>query len=171
MPTRIGGTRWLSHTLLAIENLWKGYKGIVQHLDQCWQQDTKLAPKANGMFKQLRSNSVVSYGHFMQDELSVLSIMSRELQKKDASIYTCHAILETTKTSLKKLEERPGFHMEKLTNMSESFQGETLVGTFTYPTAIVSKLYEALENRYRDVSMNILGATKVAYLASWPIDL
>ena len=38
MPTRIGGTRWLSHTLLALENLWKGYRGIVQHLDQVKMQ-------------------------------------------------------------------------------------------------------------------------------------
>ena len=34
MPTRIGGTRWLSHTALALEKLWKAYQSIVQHLEQ-----------------------------------------------------------------------------------------------------------------------------------------
>lgn len=32
VPTRIGGTRWVSHWLRALENLWKAYPGIVSHL-------------------------------------------------------------------------------------------------------------------------------------------
>ena len=34
MPLRIGGTRWVSHLLRAIENLWKSYQAVVQHLEQ-----------------------------------------------------------------------------------------------------------------------------------------
>lgn len=34
MPTRIGGTRWVSHFLRALENFLKGYKGLVHHLEQ-----------------------------------------------------------------------------------------------------------------------------------------
>jgi hypothetical protein len=34
IPTRMGGTRWLPHTRLAIKNILHGYDAIVQHLQQ-----------------------------------------------------------------------------------------------------------------------------------------
>ena len=34
LPTRVGGTRWLSHTLTALTNLLKGYPAFVEHLGQ-----------------------------------------------------------------------------------------------------------------------------------------
>ena len=34
LPHRIGGTRWVSHMSGALEQIWKGYKVFVQHLDQ-----------------------------------------------------------------------------------------------------------------------------------------
>ena len=34
MPTRVGGSRWLGHTLRALTTLWKGFRGVVTHLQQ-----------------------------------------------------------------------------------------------------------------------------------------
>ena len=34
MPTRIGGTRWCSHTVTALDSLWKGYRAMSLHLGQ-----------------------------------------------------------------------------------------------------------------------------------------
>ena len=34
IPTRVGGSRWLGHTLRALTTLWKGYRGVVTHLQQ-----------------------------------------------------------------------------------------------------------------------------------------
>ncbi|KAH3735562.1 hypothetical protein DPMN_042098, partial [Dreissena polymorpha] len=34
VPRRVGGTRWQPHTKKALEHLLKGYKAIVQHLEQ-----------------------------------------------------------------------------------------------------------------------------------------
>ncbi len=34
MPTRVGGTRWVSHLLRALDHFLRGFKGIVQHLEQ-----------------------------------------------------------------------------------------------------------------------------------------
>ena len=31
---RIGGTRWIAHTLLAIEKVWQAYPALVMHMDQ-----------------------------------------------------------------------------------------------------------------------------------------
>jgi hypothetical protein len=33
-PTRVGGTRWLTHTLTAITKLWQLYEASFQHLCQ-----------------------------------------------------------------------------------------------------------------------------------------
>ena len=33
-PTRVGGTRWLGHTLTALNVIWKGYKAFVLHLSE-----------------------------------------------------------------------------------------------------------------------------------------
>ena len=32
IPTRVGGTRWISHTERALDNLFSGYRAIIQHL-------------------------------------------------------------------------------------------------------------------------------------------
>ena len=69
------------------------------------------------MLKQLRSKNVISYGHFVYDVLVVLSKLSQELQKKDASIYVCHEMLTTTKISLQKLEERYLFNLTQMFNV------------------------------------------------------
>ena len=34
IPSRVGGTRWLPHTLRALNNLWNGYSGLILHLNQ-----------------------------------------------------------------------------------------------------------------------------------------
>ena len=39
VPTRVGGTRWVSHLLLAIQNFLKGYRAITNHLCDCIAQE------------------------------------------------------------------------------------------------------------------------------------
>lgn len=34
VPTRIGGTRWVGHLLCALDHFLRGFRGIVQHLEQ-----------------------------------------------------------------------------------------------------------------------------------------
>lgn len=34
MPTRIGGTRWVGHTVRALENLWRGFPAFLAHLQE-----------------------------------------------------------------------------------------------------------------------------------------
>ncbi|XP_041132044.1 uncharacterized protein LOC121329964 isoform X1 [Polyodon spathula] len=38
VPTRVGGTRWVSHFLRALDYFLRGYKGFVQHLEQVEEQ-------------------------------------------------------------------------------------------------------------------------------------
>ncbi|XP_070537629.1 zinc finger protein 862-like [Ptychodera flava] len=105
MPLRIGGTRWLSHTLRAIQSLWKSYSAIKLHLNQIKATPNhRFGPKAKALSQLMTSKSVVFYGHFLQDILATLSSLSLQLQQRDSSIYTCHEQLKVTITSLQKLE-------------------------------------------------------------------
>ncbi|XP_070535407.1 zinc finger protein 862-like [Ptychodera flava] len=105
MPLRIGGTRWLSHTLRAIQSLWKSYSAIKLHLNQIKATPNhRFGPKAKALSQLMTSKSVVFYGHFLQDILATLSNLSLQLQQRDSSIYTCHEQLKVTITSLQKLE-------------------------------------------------------------------
>ncbi|XP_014668748.1 PREDICTED: zinc finger protein 862-like isoform X2 [Priapulus caudatus] len=133
MPTRIGGTRWLGHTLLSLEKLWKGYKAIVMHLTNN-VEDPNVGPKARGLLKLLQSKAVIHYGHFLQDVLLPLSKLSKVLQNDDSSIYLSHEQLESAKISLTKLEQRPGSCLKSVTDDHESeFQdfGDSAVNTLT----------------------------------------
>ena len=35
MPTRVGGTRWVGHIILSVENFLKGYQAIRAQLEDC----------------------------------------------------------------------------------------------------------------------------------------
>ena len=41
MPTRVGGTRWVGHMVLAIENFVKGYPAIRAQLEECITQKVR----------------------------------------------------------------------------------------------------------------------------------
>ena len=34
VPSRVGGTRWLPHTMAALQKLWKLYPALVQHFEE-----------------------------------------------------------------------------------------------------------------------------------------
>ena len=52
---------------------------------------------------------------------------------------------------------------------NDEFQNQTLSGSaLVYPGHLVQKLLAILERRFMDVETAILGATKIAYLPSWP---
>ena len=42
MPTRVGGTRWVGHMLLAVETFIKGYEAIYNQMEDCINQKAKV---------------------------------------------------------------------------------------------------------------------------------
>ncbi|XP_046567312.1 uncharacterized protein LOC124275716 [Haliotis rubra] len=94
MPTRIGGTRWVGHTVTALQQLWKGYKAFVHHTGQTAGPgsgaDSSAQIKAKSLFKLLTQRSLIVYAHFLHDVLNTLSKLSAELQRKDVTIHECH---------------------------------------------------------------------------------
>ena len=64
---------------------------------------------------------------------------------------------------------RPGYYLGPVIDKDE-FQGHTITGNFTYPSNTVETLLKSLDKRYSDVSEDVLGATKIASLTSWPVE-
>ena len=42
MPTPVGGTRWVGHIILAVENFLKGYQAILAQLEDCILKVSKI---------------------------------------------------------------------------------------------------------------------------------
>ncbi|XP_070537593.1 uncharacterized protein [Ptychodera flava] len=176
-PTRVGGTRWLGHTLTALNNIWKGYTAIVKHLSQVSVTTGQSAtqPKALYLLKLLRSNDVITFAHFLTDVVAVLAQLSKALQKRETCLYEVHQQLLATISNIKKFQTRPGPELRKVQRPDGSFAGESLTGDTTQHSAqmpkLLTALVETLDRRFSDIDEGVLCATKLADMNAWPASL
>jgi hypothetical protein len=56
-PTRVGGTRWVPHTIKAIDSFFRSYQAIVTHLDNA----SHSVPKAEGLSKLAHDVNIILY--------------------------------------------------------------------------------------------------------------
>ena len=65
---------------------------------------------------------------------------------------------------------RPGFHLQQVMKDS-AFKNEPLSGDFQLSSvsSIVDRLLQSLENRFDDIQSNVLAATKIANIQTWPM--
>lgn len=87
MPTKIGGTSWLSHTELAKSCLARGYEGFVPHLGQVAENGEKMLsplPKVSLRFCWIQISFTISI--FMQDLLLSLSKLSMVIQENATTV-------------------------------------------------------------------------------------
>ncbi|XP_046565011.1 zinc finger protein 862-like [Haliotis rubra] len=173
MPTRVGGTRWVGHMLLAVKNMLKGYRALVFHLSKVSQIRSQSAPqsKAINFIKKLKSKSIIFFAHFLVDVISVLARLSKQLQERKGCVFQVHRQLETTLINLNKLGERDGFELRKVAS-SDTFEGEGLTGNTSEHDAqsarVIKGLVSCLQRRFDDLDKGIFSATKLADLNSWP---
>ncbi|XP_073727113.1 zinc finger protein 862-like [Misgurnus anguillicaudatus] len=98
MPTRIGGTRWVCHLLRALDHFLRGFKGIVQHLEQMQSPDDEGAnaaqqSKARGFYKLVTDADVLKFSSFLHDTLTHLSNLSLKLQQSCLTVADVHSCL------------------------------------------------------------------------------
>ena len=62
--------------------------------------------KANGLLKTLRSKDVITFAHFLNEILAVLSKLSKTLQQREVCTYHVHEALKATMTSINKFKDR-----------------------------------------------------------------
>ena len=91
MPTRVGGTRYVSHILKALDHFVRGYAPIVQHLEQIQSPGSvgirgEQKAKAKQFYQTVTTKSVVKYACLLFDVLQHLSTLSCSLQRSSISL-------------------------------------------------------------------------------------
>jgi hypothetical protein len=109
VPTRVGGTRWITHTRIALGNLLRGYEAITTHLSQVKDNSATSADqrgKAKNYLSHLQKKDTVLYLHHLMDVAETLSTLSVAQQKTDATVSDIHDTLQVTIKLLQKYEKR-----------------------------------------------------------------
>ncbi|KAJ8340716.1 hypothetical protein SKAU_G00353490 [Synaphobranchus kaupii] len=91
MPTRIGGTRWVSHLLRTSDQFLRGYKGIAHHLEEIQSPDSEgvnevQRSKARGFLRIMKDQDVLRFSCFLHDVLTHLANLSTILQKTTVTV-------------------------------------------------------------------------------------
>ncbi|XP_013416166.1 E3 SUMO-protein ligase KIAA1586-like [Lingula anatina] len=178
MPTRVGGTGWLGHTMTALNVIWKGYKAFALHLNEVVSipsGTSAVQPKAKHLIKLLRSKDVMLFAHFLTDLVAVLVRLSMALQKRQTCIYEVRQELETTTLNIINLHTSPGLNMRRLQAalaVGDKYQGEQLHGqSATYEAQkrkVLDNLVSSLDKQFADIDKGLLSCTSIANLQSWP---
>ncbi|KAL5496177.1 hypothetical protein EMCRGX_G012415 [Ephydatia muelleri] len=122
-PSRVGGTRWLPHTMLALKKLWSMYPALMQHFEQLSiatgagvSSDSKA--KAKGFFKKLSCKKTVLLGAFVTDVVDTLHSVSLAMQSPS---YSPGHIIGTL---------NPGHYLTSALEHELSFLGIPLLGKY-----------------------------------------
>eukprot|EP00731_Ephydatia_muelleri_P008522 Em0004g860a len=134
-PSRVGGTRWLPHTMLALKKLWNIYPALMQHFEQLSIAtgagvSTDSQAKAKGFLKKVSSKRTILLGSFVTDVVDTLHDVSLAIQ---SSCYSPGYIIKTLKSTLNTLQaltERPGHYLTSALKDESSFMGVPLSGKY-----------------------------------------
>ncbi|CAM1313436.1 Uncharacterised protein r2_g2398 [Pycnogonum litorale] len=126
IPTRLGGTRWIPHTFTALQNFWKLYPALVQHLKEVEENSKSVAAKckARSYRKQITRPSFIRDAAVTTDICLYLKQLSLFIQKRNANIAEVQEVLQTTMEVLRKLADRNGPKLSEL--LEGSFHGIAL---------------------------------------------
>ncbi|RXN37337.1 zinc finger protein 862-like [Labeo rohita] len=166
LPTRIGGTRWVGHLLCALDHFLRGYRGLVQHLEQIQSPDAQNVrgvqqAKARKYYSTIREAVIVRFCGFLHDTLTHLSSLSTCLeslhQKRERKFVTV-------------IRQGP---MMKAT-VADCYEGITLTraddnkALISSQKEVIDRLVENMNHRFQDASEGILHATKLVSFTNWP---
>ncbi|XDV31583.1 hypothetical protein PO909_002570 [Leuciscus waleckii] len=164
MPTRIGGTRWVSHFLRALENFLKGYKGLVHHLEQ--------KAKARGFLHIMKDGAVIKFSCFLRDLLTQLSSLSLTMQRSSVTVAEVHDCLTSTMALMLKYKSRPGPWLKTVLGTNQ-YEGVSLKPCDDHSLNqskdhLIDLLAKTMDNRFGDVSHGILRAMRITNFQYWP---
>ncbi|XP_060563884.1 uncharacterized protein LOC132723223 [Ruditapes philippinarum] len=124
LPSRVGGTRWIGHTALALQNITVSYKYIISHLGQLTEPSERVSTdsraKAYAFLKLLQTKSIVHFIYFLIDVLSVFKTLSLGVQNNQCLISQQHSTIESMLEVLRGYKTR--FWNRRLANFNQSFR-------------------------------------------------
>ena len=171
MPTRVGGTRWLGHLDHALDVFFRSYPAIVSHL----QNNSHGNPKVEGFAKLAMSKSIIIFLLELQDIIKPLQILSKCLQRKDATLGESKELMDVTKDALSlcktscsdatvRVEETSTFKGTKLSTQGNPRSASSLA----FKNVLVDQLLVSMQCRFSDINSSVLSATKLTNLNKWP---
>ncbi len=109
IPTRVGGTRWVGHTLKAINILLHGYDVIHAQLEDTLHQSGGTADmknKARGYLRLMTSRDVLTFVLFLRDVLLPLNKLSLILQERYSTVADTFLSITSAQAVIKKYATR-----------------------------------------------------------------
>ncbi|KAG1650891.1 Zinc finger protein 862 [Nymphon striatum] len=176
MPTRVGGTRWVGHVLLAVDCFLKGYKAIRTQMEDCVTQTTKgeSQNKARGYLRLINRKDTLAYIHLMKDILTPLKTLSVILQSNQTTLADVKEKMEVCTSVINTYQLSDGPSLARFMQEEDKFQGFKLGGNVDHfgstRTLLAKRILDALKKRYADLhdQAGIIAATEIANFHMWP---
>lgn len=183
IPTRVGGSRWVGHTLKALNHFLHGYPAIRLHLEQlvASQERGDSKSKATGFLKLLRSKDIIAMALFLEDILIVLQKVSLKFQEEGSVAADVSLTIKTALACIKSFATTDGPSLQRLqkfeTCQAPSAGAETrntykmTGGTGLHDTdrmALIDLMCSSLNKRFEDSSHGIIHSTSIANFKLWP---
>ncbi|KAM8793599.1 sperm flagellar protein 2-like [Eudromia elegans] len=171
IPSRIGGSQWLTRLQTALQILLKGYPAIVLHLSKI-ERDPRASnqQKVKGLLRILLKMEIVKFSHFLLDVINVLNILLRVTLDRSSSIADIFATVQSTLETLHMYQTRAG-PKERLMDAIPHFHGYQLTGNgniLSVRTKVLSNLMKRLRDCFCDASREVLKATTIGSFKQWP---
>ncbi|KAK3090549.1 hypothetical protein FSP39_012619 [Pinctada imbricata] len=174
LPTRVGGTRWIGHILLALSNFFHSYSAILLHLEQLVGSAgsmTTAKSKAKCFMKLMKDENMMLFAALLHDALSILSVTSKVFQREDGSVADIHQSIQTARKALSKNKRQDGPLLEKMKSGQWEFKPklESVRESFeTLKIKFLDSLDGTLASRFSDVDKGIVKSTKIIDFTIWP---
>ena len=97
IPTHVGGSRWVSHTLRALNIFLQGYPAIRLHLEQlaALEERSDSKSKTTGFLKLLQSRDIIAMALLLDDLLTILHKVSLKFQEEGSVVADVSLTIKT----------------------------------------------------------------------------
>lgn len=167
-PTRVGGTRWVPHTVTALTAFFKGYKALMMQLENSSHNN----PKSEGLYNIGIGMELVAYLLVVRDILQPIHNLSLFLQKEETTLGDASMLLLCTRETILHYTEKD--RSEELAELLNTgmFKGVQLKQRgakpeLKYVGGLTDSIAGNLEEKF-SVDKDFFRATTIANLKLWP---
>ncbi|XP_052286932.1 uncharacterized protein LOC127882371 [Dreissena polymorpha] len=169
MPTRAGGTRWVSHMMKAINTFLRAYVPITTHLGHASNSNSK----AEGLHKLATSMTIMVFLVVLKNILEPVSRMSKLLQDPTTTLGDVKHMKQSTLQSLSDLEVCQSDEEDVVRTIMESqtYKGVKLtqkgISPNSYQNALANSVSEEISARLSNDD-DLLEASQIVNFKIWP---